>query len=203
MAHEDNSPGAGKPRRIVTALSPEGLSYIARSEEVPAAGSHRLPAEVEARSYPRGVPDVRVVWDCERLPVVLPADPREEPSGRFPGPRGVRVSVTILPPGWEGEMFWSSRLDILWVMAGELTYRTDSGDETVVEPGDIVIQTGTNKAFFNRGSVPVQMGAVMLGAGQAGPTPPMEAYHGPPDTLRFIGGERFARDSRVPERERD
>jgi hypothetical protein len=174
------------PRRIVTALREDGLSYIARTEEVPADRSQRLPAEVEARSYPRGVPDVRVVWDCDELPVVLPAAADSQPSGRLPGPRGARVSVTVFPPGWEGEMFWSNRVDVLWVMAGELTYRTDSGDEVVVGQGDIVIQNGANKAFFNRGREPVHMGAVMFGAIQAGPTPPLQRYHGPPDGLRYV-----------------
>jgi hypothetical protein len=176
----------GKPRRIVTALDEQGRTYISRVEEVPAERSERLAPDVEARSYPHGVPDVRVVWDCGQLPAVLPADPDAAPSGKLPGPQGVRVSVTIFPPGWEGEMFWSSRVDILWVMAGELTYVTDRGDEVVVGPGDLVIQNGANKAFANRGKVPVHMGAVMCGAVQAGATPPLERYHGPPDRLQFV-----------------
>jgi hypothetical protein len=174
------------PRRIVTALGADGRSYIARVEEVPPAVSQALPSDVQARSYPHGVPDVRVVWDCDELPVVLPADPDVGPSGVLPGPRGVRVSVTILAPGWEGEVFWSSRVDILWVMAGELTYVTDNGDEIVVGAGDLVVQNGVNKGFSNRGPVPVQMGAVMCGAVQSGPTPPPERYHGPEGGLRFI-----------------
>jgi len=107
-----------KPRRIVTALDEDGKTYIARVEEVPGGRSQGLPDEVRRRSYPKGVPDVRVVWDCDQLPAVLPADPEAEPSGRLPGPQGVRVSVTIFPPGWEGEMFWSNRVDAggdLWV----------------------------------------------------------------------------------------
>jgi hypothetical protein len=132
------------------------------------------------------VPDVRVVWDWEQLPVVLPADPESQPTGMQPGPQGARVSVSILPPGWEGQMFWSSRVDILWVMSGELTYLTDRGDEIVVQPGDLVIQNGTNKAFFNRGEEPVYMGALMLGAVQSGGTPPIEQYHGRPEGLRYL-----------------
>lgn len=162
------------------------MSYIARVEEVAAGRSKGLPDDVRARSYPGGIPDVRVVWDCEQLPVELPVDPDDQPSGQLPGPRGARVSVTIFPPGWEGEMFWSSRVDILWVMSGELTYMTDRGDEIVVGQGDLLIQNGANKAFFNRGSDPVYMGAVMLGAIQAGPTPPLEQYHGPPEALRYV-----------------
>jgi len=179
-----------KPRRIVTALDEDGKTYIARVEEVPGGRSQGLPDEVRRRSYPKGVPDVRVGWDCDQLPAVLPADPEAEPSGRLPGPQGVRVSVTIFPPGWEGEMFWSNRVDILWVMSGELTYVTDRGDEIVVGPGDLVLQNGANKAFFNRGDEPVHMGAVMVAALQAGPTPPLDQYHGPPEGLRYAEGAR-------------
>jgi hypothetical protein len=177
---------ASGPRRIVTALDEQGQSYIARVEQVPPNTSEALPPDVQARSYPNGVPDVRVVWDYDELPVVLPADPDAGPTGRLPGPRGVRVSVTILPPGWEGEIFWSSRVDILWVMAGELTYVTDRGDELVVGPGDLLIQNGVNKGLSNRGTVPCHMGAVMCGAVQSGPTPPRDRYHGPVDGLRFL-----------------
>jgi hypothetical protein len=179
---------SGKPRRIVTAQDADGLTYIARVEEVPGGRSRGLPDDVRRRSYPRGTPDVRVVWDCDQLPAVLPADPEAEPSGRLPGSQGARVSVTIFPPGWEGEMFWSNRVDILWVMAGELTYITDRGDEIVISAGDLVVQNGANKKFLNRGSLPVHMGALMIPAVQSGLTPPLEQYHGPPEGLRYLDG---------------
>ena len=169
----------GKPRRIVTAPDEHGLTRLARIEEVPRESAAALPPEVLARNYPQGMPDVRAVWGTDELPFALPAD-GEPPSLGLPGPRGVRVSVTQLPPGWSGETFWSERVDVLWVMAGALTYVTDGGDEVLVEPGDIVIQNGANKAFHNRGDVPVILGAVMCGAVYAGETPPAERYHGPP-----------------------
>jgi hypothetical protein len=169
----------GKPRRIVTAPDDRGLTRLARVEEVPREPASRLSPEALARDYPDGMPDVRAVWGTRELPFALPAD-GEPPSLGPPGPRGVRVSVTELPPGWAGRMFWSERVDVLWVMSGELTYVTDGGDEIVVEPGDIVIQNGANKALHNRGRVPVLMGAVMCGAAYEGATPPAELYHGPP-----------------------
>jgi hypothetical protein len=178
-----------KLRRIVTAQDEQGLSYIARVEEVPPNLTQPLSGDVMSRFYPRGMPDVRVVWDRDRLPAQLPADPDAGPSGRLPGPQGARASVTIYPPGWEGEMFWANRVDIIWVMAGELTYRTDRGDEIVIGPGDVLIQNATNKAFFNRGSEPVYMGALMVNATHAGPLPPDELYFGPPEHLR-IGDDR-------------
>jgi quercetin dioxygenase-like cupin family protein len=85
-------------------------------------------------------------------------------------------------------MFWSNRVDVLWLIAGELTYRTDGGDEVVLRPGDVVIQNGTNKAFENRGSVPATFGAVMFGAVNDGPTPPADRFHGLPDELRIEQG---------------
>jgi hypothetical protein len=168
----------GKPRRIVTAQDARGLTRFARIEEVPRESAAELPPDVLARSYPHGMPDVRAVWGTDELPFALPAG-GDPPSLGLPGPRGVRVSVTQFPPGWTGKMFWSERVDVLWVMSGALTYVTDGGDEVVVEPGDIVIQNGANKAFHNRGDVPVLMGAVMCGAVFAGETPPVDQYHGP------------------------
>jgi uncharacterized cupin superfamily protein len=180
---------ARAPRRIVTALDADGMSYIARVEEIPAEGTASLPPDVAARSYPNGVPEVRVVWDCEQLPAVLPADPEARPSGRLPGAQGVRVSVTTLPPGWQGETFWSNRVDVLWVLSGELTYVTDRGDEVVLAGGDLLVQNGVNKAFHNRGDEPVQLGAVMVGAVQSGATPPLDRYHGPHEDLRYRDAE--------------
>jgi hypothetical protein len=183
--HQRAQPPIRVPRRIVTALDESGLSYIALVEEVPGGVSQQLAPDIQARAYPHGMPDVRVVWECDALPAILPADPGARPTGHLPGPQGVRISVTIFPPGWEGELFWSSRVDILWVMTGELTYVTDCGDETVIGAGDLLIQNGVNKAFFNRGAEPVQMGAVMCGAAQAGPTPPPERYLGPADGVHL------------------
>jgi quercetin dioxygenase-like cupin family protein len=170
----------GKPRRIVTGQDEHGMTRLARVEEVPRESAAELPPEVLARNYPQGMPDVRAVWGGSELPFALPTDGEQPPSLELPGPRGVRVSVTQFPPGWTGKMFWSERVDVLWVMSGELTYVTDGGDEIVVEPGDIVIQNGANKAFHNRGAVPVMMGAVMCGAVFEGATPPPDQYHGPP-----------------------
>jgi hypothetical protein len=168
----------GKPRRIVTGQDADGITHLARVEEVPRDSAAALAPDVLARSYPQGMPDVRAVWGCDELPFALPVDGAQPPSLTHPGPRGVRVSVTQFPPGWAGRMFWSERVDVLWVMSGELTYVTDGGDEIVVEPGDIVIQNGANKAFHNRGDVPVLMGAVMCGAEFTGATPPAAQYHG-------------------------
>lgn len=170
----------GKPRRIVTGHDEQGRTRLLRVEEVPRESAAELPADVLARNYSDGMPDVRAVWGCDELPFALPVDPDDPPSAQLPGPRGIRVSSTEFPPGWTGRMFWSERVDVLWVMSGKLTYVTDGDDEVVVEPGDIVIQNGANKAFHNRGDEPVLMGAVMCGAVFAGATPPAEQYHGPP-----------------------
>jgi hypothetical protein len=173
------------PRRIVTALDETGRSYLARVEEIPvSAPPAKRTGEVAYPRWREGErPEVRVAWGCEELPFRLPIDPSETPSGRHPGPLGVRVSAVTYPPGWRGEMFWSNRVDVLWLIAGELAYRTDGGEEVVVRPGDVVIQNGTNKAFENHGSVPATFGAVMFGAVNEGPTPPADRFHGLPEEL--------------------
>lgn len=169
---------AAVPRRIVTALGDDGRSYLARVEEIHADERLNISSETIARSYPQGPPAVHTIWSCDRLPFELPVDPRALPSGAHPGPLGLRVSVTVFPPGWAGEMFWSDRVDVLWMMAGRLRYATDSGDEVLFGPGDILIQNGTNKAFFNPGDEPAMMGCVLCGAIRGGRTPPASQYHG-------------------------
>jgi quercetin dioxygenase-like cupin family protein len=172
------------PRRIVTAVNEHGVSYLGRVEEIPLADTAGERADSVDVAYPRWRegerPEVRVAWGCDELPFRLPVDPAVTPTGAHPGPLGVRVSVVTYPPGWRGEMFWSNRVDVIWVVAGELTYRTDGGDEVVVRPGDVVIQNGTNKAFENHGREPVTFGAVMFGAVNEGPTPPLDRFHGSP-----------------------
>jgi hypothetical protein len=170
--------GPAPPRRIVTALREDGRSYLARIEEIPADERLNISSETIARSYPNGPPAVHTIWSCDRLPFELPADPLALPSGAHPGPLGLRVSVTVFPPGWNGEMFWSDRVDVLWMMAGTLRYVTDSGDEVLFGPGDIVIQNGTSKAFVNAADEPAMMGCVLCGAVRAGATPPAERFHG-------------------------
>jgi hypothetical protein len=181
-----------RPRRIVTALRGDGLSHIALDEELEQAPRTGQPMDSGDRvtsAYPRGIPDVSAIWSVDELPAQLPWN-GELPSGAHPGARGVRVSMGIYPPGWSGEMFWSNRLDILWVAKGELTYVTDSGDEVVVTPGDIVVQNGTNKSFHNRGSEDMWMGAVMLGATRVGETPPRDAFHGTTTELERVLEQR-------------
>jgi quercetin dioxygenase-like cupin family protein len=180
------------PRRIVTALNAEGLSYLARVEEIPVAdppGDRALDA-----AYPGWqsgqVPEVRVAWGCDPLPFRLPVDPMVTPAGGHPGPLGVRLSLVTYPPGWRGEMFWSNRVDFLLMLEGELTYRTDAGDVVVVRPGDVIVQNATNKAFENHGDGPMTFAAVLFGAENEGPTPPREQFHGRPDELPSVAATR-------------
>lgn len=188
-------PAAPRHRRIVTALNGEGLSYLARVEEMAVA---ELPADrpLDA-AYPGWregrVPEIRVAWGCEELPFRLPADPARTPSGAHPGPLGVRISTVTFPPGWRGEMFWSNRVDCLFVLIGELTYRTDAGDVVVARPGDVIVQHGTNKAFENHGSGPVTFAAILFGAINDGPLPPLDQFHGRADELPGSGPARSTR----------
>jgi quercetin dioxygenase-like cupin family protein len=184
---------AHAPRRIVTALNDEGLSYLARVEEMAVAPppDDRPLDEVYPGWETGQIPEIRVAWGCDELPFRVPVDPALTPAGSHPGPLGVRVSVVTYPPGWRGEMFWSNRVDFLLVLIGELTYRTDAGDVVVARPGDVIVQHATNKAFENHGSGPMTFAAILFGADNAGPTPPPDQFHGRPDELPALrGGER-------------
>jgi hypothetical protein len=189
------------PRRIVTALADDGSSYLARIEDLHDNTGERPPESLEALrlGYPRWEegerPGIYTIWGSEELPFVLPTDPTETPHGRHvpAGAAGFRLSLLSYPPGWEGELFWSNRVDFLIIMQGEFTYRTET-DEIVLGLGDTVVQNGTNKAFSNRGTIPVWAVGLCFGAVRVGASPPPEQFHGTAEILEqhLEVGRRFA-----------
>jgi quercetin dioxygenase-like cupin family protein len=193
------------PRRIVTALAEDGTSYLARIEELHDDMAERTAAELEELrvGYPRFEegerPGTYTVWGAEELPFVLPSDPAVTPSGKHvaPGQEGFRLGLLRYPPGWQGELFWSNRVDFLIILEGEFTYRTET-DEVVLRAGDVVVQNGTNKAFANDGDGPVWAVGLCFGAMRVGATPPHEQFHGTQETLRRhleIGRDYAARST--------
>lgn len=178
--------------RYITALGPDGRSRIARVDDLsePDESPQAMDPEALRVAYPRWAegerPDTRGVIQVDRLPLRLPTDGNDDVVGSRPGEHGVRISVTTYPPGWNGEMFWSNRVDVLLILSGTLTYVTDSGDKLLLRPGDTVVQNGTCKAFRNDGDEDAVMYAVMFGATHVGRTPPGDRYHGRPDEYQEI-----------------
>ena len=79
---------ARAPRRIVTALNDDGLSYLARVKEMAVAPppDDRPLDEVYPGWETGQIPEIRVAWGCEELPFRLPVDPALTPAGSHPVP---------------------------------------------------------------------------------------------------------------------
>jgi len=167
-----------KPRRIVTRLDEQGQSRIACDEELSEIDYDAADPGIE-QFYPgwsQGLhPEIRIVWGTENLPFRNP-----EQQDAPPSPQGlmavgrpfVRMSHITYPAGWEGLPFWSETTDVIWLISGELTFITDSGEEATLKAGDTLVQNATNKSIHNRGAVPAVMAAVMCASERVGPSPP-------------------------------
>ena len=60
-------------------------------------------------------------------------------------------------------MHATETVDIVTILSGELVAILETG-ETVLKPGDTLVQRGTNHAWRNRGDVPAVMVALQVAA---------------------------------------
>jgi quercetin dioxygenase-like cupin family protein len=54
------------------------------------------------------------------------------------------------------------------VLSGEVALELDAGAETVLRPGDTVVQNGTRHRWINRGKDPAVIAAFIVGAHRSG-----------------------------------
>lgn len=55
-------------------------------------------------------------------------------------------------------------IDYCVVLSGSIWLIVDSGDETEIKSGEVILQRGTSHGFSNRGDVPCRILVVMVGA---------------------------------------
>jgi mannose-6-phosphate isomerase-like protein (cupin superfamily) len=67
----------------------------------------------------------------------------------------------------EPGMHTTATVDLEFVLAGEVGLELDEGQEVVLTAGDSVVQNGTRHRWHNRGSVPVVMLVISIGAHHA------------------------------------
>jgi quercetin dioxygenase-like cupin family protein len=186
------------PRRVVTGLDENGRSYVARDELVDEA------------DYPFVFPGYGAgyhrVWASDRLPVPLPTDgrcppidsnptPEETPQAlrradACPPPLGFRVAWarepgSALPPG---PQHWHDTTDIFFIMSGARGQILDSGEEFVLQTGDVLVQNATNHAHHMFSPEPTITGIVALGGLRVGAHPPLVSLH--PVQRGPVGGHR-------------
>jgi mannose-6-phosphate isomerase-like protein (cupin superfamily) len=143
-------------RRVVTGQDRKGKAVVASDEVLEATGDKQ-----SIGLY---------LWGADE-PARFPNDGSKPPmsGGNSPGPSGYRIVVmTIAPdsewPNQKQRMHATDTVDLQVVISGELSMELDDGVCVHVKPGEFIIQNGTIHRWFNRGSVPTLVAAVIFGA---------------------------------------
>lgn len=141
----------GKVRRIVTGTDDDGRSVIVLDDN-PAAIS--LGDEKGART-------IIEVWSTVSTSSP-PSNPTETGSAK-PGlaASGTEIRIVEMAPGCRREMHRTDTVDYGLILSGELHMVLEKG-ETLLRPGDIVVQRGTNHAWHNRSDAPVRVAFINM-----------------------------------------
>ena len=144
---------AGKVRRVVTGLDANGRSVIVLDDAAPSksAGSGEA---------------VRTLFDAWAT-VSTSADSAKE-GGPGLGPNATELRIVELPPGHVREMHRTDTIDYGLVISGELYAIMESG-ETLLRPGDVIVQRGTNHAWQNRSSGPARIAFINMSGQKTDP----------------------------------
>jgi quercetin dioxygenase-like cupin family protein len=129
------------PRRVVTGHDAEGRSVIL--SDGPAPKSHEIPSAV-----------FHEVWSTAETPAPLlpeePAEPTSRPLRTPPDPNGTVIRIVDLQPHAASPMHRTESVDYGIVLDGEVHLVLDDGSDTLLHPGDVVVQRGTDHAWENR-----------------------------------------------------
>jgi len=139
-------------RRIITGHNAQGRSYIIKDDRIttgPFPSLYKATGDMPLGAAPAGEPQK-----------IMPTDaPQLEPA-----PGGSSFTFVTLPPtprgakpGWHRTM----TLDYNILLGGELVLMVDEG-ETLLHPGDVVIQRNTLHAWRNDTKSPVYWVAVLV-----------------------------------------
>ncbi|MDX2223301.1 MAG: cupin domain-containing protein [Rhodospirillaceae bacterium] len=142
-----------KVRRVLTAVNPDGKSYVMADGE---------PEDILILN---GCRMVRL-WQTDSVPATVPARADRTQGGLGPMPRefrGTRFYTAELPAGVNIPMHKSLSVDYIAVLKGQLTLGLETG-EVALNPGDTVVQTGNMHAWMNRTADPVLIMVCVVGA---------------------------------------
>ncbi len=84
--------------------------------------------------------------------------------GTQPPKFGTRFTINDYPPGMPGRMHRTDTLDIIFVLSGEIDMELDDGVEVHLKKGDVMVQQGTNHAWWNRGTETCRLAIALLDA---------------------------------------
>ena len=140
------------PRRIVTGHDASGRSVVPSDAPAP-------------KTVDIGTAAFHEVWVADAIPAAIAAsepEPTDRPVRTPPPAGGVLVRFTEMAPGAEAPIHRTESVDVGVVLAGETWLLLDDGSETLLGPGDVVVQRGTNHGWANRSDRPVRMMFVLI-----------------------------------------
>ena len=111
-----------------------------------------------------------LIWSTDECPadVWTDEDYGERQLGTQPPRNGSRFTINDYPAGMPGRMHRTDTVDIIVVMDGEIDMELDDGAETNLNTGDIMIQQGTNHAWWNRGDKTCRLAIILIDAKEGG-----------------------------------
>jgi hypothetical protein len=148
------SEGAGgAPRRIVCAED-DGAAVVA--------------ADGAARPVAHTAASVWEIWAADGPPEIGEAKPARGATF-FPPPPGSRVYLSEMPVDPHpidpaARMHATDTVDFAIVVSGRVRLFQGDGSDVLLEPGDAVVQTGTEHAWEIPGPDPARVVFVLLGA---------------------------------------
>ncbi len=174
-------------RRVVTGHDRNGKAVFASDQEVDPVTPARLPGW-----------ELHRLWGADQAPTFPDdGSPTAQPS-YYPPMGGYRFGLFTIPPGTvpapadldlqaglaEMEeklpglmayvepdnpgMHTTDTIDFTVILSGELILELDDGAQTVLRPGDTMVQNGTRHRWGNRGTEPAVMAVFTVGAHHAG-----------------------------------
>jgi quercetin dioxygenase-like cupin family protein len=150
LAREINMPTV--PRRVVTGHDQRGVSVFLQDGPPPVA-----------RTAPDGALFYEI-WGTEAMPAPVSAaepDPTEASLSVPPAPGGTKIRINEFPPGVVSPTHRTQSVDYGIVLDGEIVLVLDDS-ETVLGPGDVVVQRGTAHRWENRTERTARMAFVLV-----------------------------------------
>ena len=110
-----------------------------------------------------------LMWCSDTMPLEMPlGDAIEDMGNRIlgtpPPPNGTRFTINDIPPGHPGRIHRTETVDYALILAGEIDMEVDNGERISLNPGDVVIQRGTNHSWINRGTTWGRIAFILIDA---------------------------------------
>lgn len=140
------------PRRVVTGHDENGTSVFLSDGEPPVV-----------RTAPDGASFLEI-WSTSGAPAPVTATEPDPAAGRVtvpPPERGTKIRMNVFPPGTISPMHRTQSVDYGIVISGQVTLVLDD-EERTLDPGDVVVQRGTNHRWENRTADEARMVFVLV-----------------------------------------